>query len=168
MEPPSADLFANVEPGNDNENDCTPRIEEDFIGIRINAPEVIGYTPGVGDRTTGAFVNAILCGIYRFESAFLVETTGFKKAATLVAVDRKTHQSYTAKMVHDHPDIPNPDPPQFPRQMLEGVYETGYFNINILDFLELPERPATYDVFVTIHQHISNIVTFTLRPNGSE
>jgi hypothetical protein len=168
MEPRSADLFANVEPDNDNENGCTPRIGGDFIGIRINAPEVIDYTQGERDPITGAFGRAILCGIYRFESALLLQTEGFKKTATLVAVDTKTHQPYTAKMVHDHLEIPNPDPPRFSPEVLEGVYETGYFNINMLDFLGLPEQPATYDIFVTLQQHKSNVATVTLRPTGSE
>lgn len=163
-EPRSVDLFANVEPDNDNSNECTPAIENDFIGIRINAPEAIDYTPGERDRITGAFGRAILCGIYRFESAFLLETDGFKKTATLVAVDTKTHRPYTAKMVHDHPEIPNPDPPQYPPEMLEGVYETGYFNINMLDFLGLPEQPATYEVFVTLQRYKSNVVTVRLIP----
>ncbi len=163
-EPHSGGLFENIEPSNYSKNQCTPRIEEDFIGIRLAAPEVVRYVPGKRDRITGAFGRAILCGIYRLELVLLAQTDGFDKTATLIAIDTKTHVPYSAKMVHDHPEIPNPNPPQFTPEMLTGIFETGYFNINMLDFLKLPEQPATYNVFVTFLQFKSNVLTVRFVP----
>lgn len=163
IEPHTVGLFENIEPDNHNENECTPRIEEDFIGIRIVAQEVINYMPGQRNRITGAFGRAILCGIYRLDSVFLAQTNGFRKTATLIAVDTKTHVPYSVNMVHDHPEIPNPNPSQIPLEKFRSVV-TGYFNINMLDFLRLPEQPATYNVFVTFGQFKSNVVTVRLVP----
>ena len=163
MEPSASGAFENVESDDRNPNDCTPKIESDFVGIRINAPGSVTYIPGAKDPVTGSFARLMICGIYRLELPVLAQTKGFRKVATLAAVATDTHQTFTGGMMHDHPDTPNPNPSKFSPEELKGFHETGYFNVNVLDYLHLPERPGEYQIFVTFTEYTSNVVTVTLK-----
>jgi len=157
-----SEMFENIEPG-DDENACTPKIDDNFIGIRINAPDVVYYAPGEKDPNTGHFAKIMICGIRRFRGDFLSELRpDVEKKVALVAIDTQLHNVHTSLLIDDDPDEPDPSPPQFPKETLEKVYITAWFNINILDYLDLPERPATYNVFVTLKEYKSNVVTIKL------
>lgn len=163
-----ADRFARVDPGSAQQNECTPKVGAGFIGIRIAAPETVIYTPGERDRFTGAFARAIICGVYRFNAYFLQEHGNPVKNASLVATDAATRQVYAAKMTHGHPELrpPGQPPPRQTAEELKNSFEKSYFNENLLDYLPLPEAPATYQVHLTLGPESSNVVTITLKPRG--
>jgi hypothetical protein len=163
-----ADRFAKIEPGSGEPNECTPQVAKDFIGIRIAAPETVIYTPGARDQFTGAFAKVMICGVYQFNDYFLQEYGNPVKNASLVAVDAVSHQVYTGKMTHGHPEVRPPGPPS-PRRTadeLKDSFEEGWFNENLLDYLPLPEALATYQVYLTLGPEKSNVVTIGLKPRG--
>ena len=159
----SPDLFDKVEPDDFNENECTPKIDDEFIGIRINAPKEVYYNPGERNRFTGAFCKVIICGVYSFDASFINQlNNSIEESITLVAIDTKSHEPYVSGIVNDNPKIPDPSLNDYSPEELEDLYYTGFFNINILDYLGLPEKPATYNVFVTLKEYKSNVVTIKL------
>lgn len=162
MESISSEVFAEIEPGDSTENKCTPKVGEDFIGFRINAPTLVSYNPGEEDPFTGAFAKVMICGVYRFDAALAFEVGGIEKSLTLVAIDTESHTPYSGQMVSGHLEIPESPPRQYPPEVLENLYYKRFLNINILDYLGLPEKPATYNVFVTLKEYKSNVVTIKL------
>src|SRR5689334_6288380 len=106
---PSTAAFDRVDPGSGKKNACTPQVEDDFLGIRIAAPEKVVYKPGARKPGRQGFARIMICGIYRLSSAFLEQLGGgIKTAGLLVAVDTATHRTYSGKMLRDHPIVPNP------------------------------------------------------------
>lgn len=158
----SADAFKDIEHGDGNPNVCTPKITEDFIGIRINTPEKVTWSAADKDPVSGAFARVMLCGIYRLPAAEIVDTKGFYLSASLVATNVKTHQNYIKLLQTVSHYIEDPAPPEFSAKELENVYETGYFNINILEVLELPDQAGEYLVFITFKSFQSNRQTIVL------
>jgi hypothetical protein len=156
------EAFATVDAGSGNRSACSPAIDSSFIGIVINAPEKIVYTPGTRDPVSGAFARFMICGVYRLDGWELYQLGGFREGAKLVATDVDHHDVFADKMQPPHPTEPQPNPPKWTAQDFAGQTEQGYFNENLLDFLPLPQRPGRYDVFVTFGPHRSNAVTVTL------
>jgi len=160
----SAEAFANIEHGDGTPNTCTPQISDDFVGVKINIPDKVTWSGEDKDPFSGAFSRVMLCGIYRLAAACIVGTEGFYLSASLVATNTRTHKVYYAKIRPDHPGLENPDLPQFSAKELEGVYETGYFNVNIVEVLDLPEEAAEYLVFVVFKSFKSNVASIVLEP----
>lgn len=161
------EVFASVEPGNGNENDCTPQVGDDFVGLKINAPKMVYYTPGVRHSITDAFAKMMICGVYQVEAEAVENLGGIKQATTLSAIDVVSHTPYVSKLgAPKWMDIVT-DPP-LPRRPSEHPnrvkFYMGFFNENVLDYLDLPEKPGTYQVFVTLLKYKSNVVTITLKP----
>ena len=159
-----SDEFEGIESGDNNPSSCTPEIESDFVGIKINTPESVIWTAADRDDVTEAFARAMVCGIYRLPSIDIVDTDGFNLTASVIATDIQTHQSYAAKMVPDMPLLEDPEPHRPTDEELAGQYETGYFNVNMLDYLELPEKAADYNVFVVFGSSKSNVNRLSLAP----
>jgi hypothetical protein len=155
--------FAKVEWGSGRPNACTPKVERKLEGIRIAAPQVVVFDPGRRDAG-GGFAPVILCGVYRFSALFMQEHGNFPKRGTVVAVNVETHAVHAAEMSRGHPEIPPPNPPRtYTAEELEGQFQMGYFNENPLHYLDVPEGPGTYQLYVTFGPYTSNVVTVTLR-----
>jgi hypothetical protein len=156
------ETFAAVDAGSGNRSACSPTIDGNFVGILINAPEKVVFTPGTRDSVSDAFARFIICGAYRLDAWELYQLGGFRPGAKLVATDADHDDVFADEMHPPHPMQPQPNPPKWTAQEFAGQTELGYFNENLLDFLPLPQRPGRYDVFVTFGPHRSNVVTVTL------
>lgn len=159
---PAADTFVGIEHGDGNPNACTPEIGDDFIGIKINTPVKVAWSAADRDPVTDSFTRVMLCGTYRLPAADIVDTEGFYLSASLAATNVQTHHNCISLFQTDSHQIENPDPPRFTTEELEGLYETGYFNINILEVLDLPEETGEYLVFVTFKSFKSNVQRIVL------
>lgn len=163
----SDEVFAEVEAGNGNENDCTPQVGDDFVGLKINAPKVVFYIPGVRHSITDAFAKMMICGVYQVEAEAVDQLGGIKQAITVSAIDVVSHTPYVSKLGAPKwmDAVSDPPPPRaLPPQPNRTRFYMGFFNENVLDYLDLPEKPGTYQVFVSLLKYKSNVVTVTLKP----
>ena len=163
MSSSAENLFSEVVAGDNNPNKCTPKITENFVGIKINTPDTVQWAFGDKDKFTGAFAKMMVCGIYRLAAKDLFDTDGFNLTASLIATDSRTHKSFTAKMAADSLMLEDPNPRKPAPEELEGVFETGYFNINALALLPLPEKDAEYTIFVMFKHFKSNVAVVKLQ-----
>ena len=142
--------FNSVELGDHSENACTPAIEKDFIGMKINAPTVV---------RSGEDQFAV-CGTYRFTAEYAYSFSSIHRAVVLVAVDAQRHDPYacTIGVPSSIPSRPKSSPPPQDPDWMTDHYIRRYFNVNMLRFMtQLPRRTATYYVYALIEDHISNV-----------
>lgn len=159
----SPDDFSNIEHGDGNPNKCTPKIDDNFSGIKIHMPKEIIWTAKDRNPISGAFAKVMLCGVYRLPASQLVDTSGFIVSASVMATNIKTHENYIA-LLQENNFTEDPEPSEISTEELKGVYETGYFAINILEVLDLPEKAGEYMVFVSFKTYQSNKQTITIKP----
>jgi hypothetical protein len=164
MDTRSVDAFAGIKHGDDNPNKCTPEISDDFIGIKINTPEKITWTAADKNPVTNAFSRVMLCGIYHLSAIDLDDTKGFHLSASLIATNIKTHKNYIRFINKIPNEIKNPNRQQHSAKELEGLSVIGYFNIDIVEVLGLPEEAAEYLVFVIFKSFKSNVRKIILEP----
>jgi hypothetical protein len=159
MSQPDSTTFAAVVPGSRLEYDCTPKIDSEFLGLKINAAPV-----GKNSHADGAAV--IVCAIYRLPSQTCEDVGDVGKAVTVVAVDTLTHLPLASGLTRRRgmDVVPDRPAPRKERVDLSGQFSTGYLNFDVLDFLSLPDRPSTYQVFLTLGEYKSNVVTLDFPP----
>lgn len=143
-------------------NDCSPEIAaRDFRGIVINAPKVVT----IGERGdlpwSGSVLFVPLCGTYVHSLGNDIGLrTDFAKSVLGVAVDARTHRTFSGKIMSDEsPRRPDPSPEKrlSPKEM-EGRTIKGYFNANLGESLRLPDSEAEYIVYATLGPYKSNVL----------
>ena len=151
--------FARLKTGPLEENTCSPRIEaQDFIGIAINAPEEVFYEPGETVEGTMFFADVRICGTTCFGYDFMGLKGRLQGQILLVAVDAKTQETWSGKMVTVRNPVPRPEGMEQGGGPTEGLLMETYFNPNLVETLELPERPAEYIVYAVLGEYKSNTV----------
>src|SRR3990170_7375108 len=90
--------FDEIVPGSGGLNHCTPDVEEEFRGIRINAPREVFFGPGTEDLLFGGFAKIIVAGYCKLEYQTLGLRGRWKEAILLVAVDTRNRQVFTGTM----------------------------------------------------------------------
>ena len=142
--------FNAVELGDHSENPCTPKIAEDFDGIRINVPERVV----VGEDQFA------VCGTYLFSAEYVYSLPDIHRAVVLVAVDAERHTPFACNILRPFSPDPRdeaPPVPEDPEWMSEHRIQK-FFNVDLLDYMDrLPERSATYYVYALIEGNVSNV-----------
>jgi hypothetical protein len=140
-------------------NACTPQIDGfSFEGLLINTPEEVVFSgSGSLSRAGGKLM---LCGACRFKQSFMNLRGHFIDQILFVAVNAKTHQTYSAKLESVPNAIPGPDPDDgLDPAMLVGEV----FNPDLGELLRLPAEEAEYIVYATIGPYRSNVLTTRVR-----
>lgn len=158
--------FSVVE-GNYGDYPCSPVLgpeHEDVIWI--NAPEEVAFE--VTERRRSLRENEahfVICGStnLRTETLHALHIRDELDELVIVAVDTKTHQSYTGHIPHLGTRIPMPeklrsdDPPMF------GYLIGRNFNPNLVRSFDLPAVETDYDVHVVLGPIKSNVLRVRLR-----
>jgi hypothetical protein len=152
------DVFADV-PLNANERHaCSPpQPAPDWRGVVIRAPSRVAFKPGETVGQHGAFVAIPICGYFSVEANF----AGANEPMKLIAVNRRTGQSYSGPIVEldSSPEEPPPEEDEtYTPQQLAGLASGGYFNPNLTDYVALPAEAATYAIQVEFRNYKSNVV----------
>lgn len=143
-----------------DETTCSPVIDDpDFQGLVLNAPEQVVFVPGEPPIPGSmAFADVRVCGTACFDHGFMGLRGDVIDEILLVAVDSNTQETYSGKME------PVENPEEKPDDLGGGPVETTgllvetYFNPNLAEVLELPERPAEYIVHAVLGESKSNTV----------
>lgn len=158
------DSFADVIEGSYSGYDCSPKIEgSDFRGIKINAPKVVKYTPGVSDPIYGGFAKIIVCATYEFGFEKFDFKGDVEDFIVFVAVDEQSLTSYSGTMTSgiDHDVAEFDDDELSLGEPLDPI--AGYLNPNLAVIMNLPEKDADYIVYAVLQQYESNRVRISVR-----
>ncbi|GAB4229327.1 MAG: hypothetical protein OHK0028_03370 [Deltaproteobacteria bacterium] len=148
-------------------NDCSPEIaDREFRGIVINAPKNVTVGERGAPPWSASALFVPLCGTYVHSLGVDIGLrTDFAKSIVGVAVDAKTHRTFSGKIMVDEssrrPD-PSPEKKLSPKEM-EGRTIRGYFNANLGESLDLPDREAEYIVYATLGPYKSNVLRICVR-----
>lgn len=160
--------FAKVNARTFSPNPCSPDVagDYDFRGIRIAAPKLVRFEPGERDPLFGTFAHIIVCGSYRLDANYLGLRERFLPRVLVVAVDRRQHRAYAARLMDPGSMAPTLDP--FEGMTLtdddfKGRIITEHFNANLSDIMELPEQAADYYVYASLGGYVSNVVRMSVR-----
>jgi hypothetical protein len=159
-------VFKQVVEGSYREHACSPDIDDlNFIGIKLNAPEVVTYVPGSSNPINGSFAPVIVCGSYSFKYTTLGLNGKFANAIVLVAVDEKSRMSFHGTMTGVKNAVPEPQGADngLTAEDFAGDTIGGYFNPNLAVILGLPEKEADYVVYALLGPYESNRVRISVR-----
>jgi hypothetical protein len=149
--------FNAVVAGNHSPNPCTPKIPEDFIGLRINAPT----------KVVSGVDQFVICGTYRFTAQYVYTFPDVHDAVVLVAVDAARHRPLACTLRH-----PGSDPPPTRSRARAPVEPDwvgrhsvqSFFNVDLMTVMQrLPAGTADYYIYALIEDHISNVVRVSFR-----
>lgn len=129
---------------------CSPQIEEEFSGIKIQGPEKVFL---------GENMILPVCGTWQFNGEFINQFDSLEYEITLVAVNMKTHQPYSTNMLEDgfQPSIRKKylgSPEE-----LQDISRTGWFNADLFFYIpELPREETQYTIYALIGDVKSNSI----------
>lgn len=149
-------------------NPCSPPIGDNEVNvIRINAPEVVYYTSNDNKPLEGKSMSFNICGACSFFSETLRIKRGFGDKILVVAVDTKTHKSYSGKIFYLETFAM---PGKYETYHYKGVPDTNitigeWFNLDLAkDYFEkLPPIDADYYVHAVLGPYKSNVLKVSLR-----
>lgn len=155
--------FDDIEPGSETRNACTPKVDFEFVGIRIAAPEEVLFGPGTRDSIYGGFTRLIVAGVCELPYDTLGLRDDWNRAIVLVAVDTEAKRVYSgrfgAESIFQPAESLDPqEEARLHRGMSKSMVVGRVFNSNIANDLHLPPEPAAYDVYATLGPYRSNVV----------
>jgi hypothetical protein len=145
-----------------DQSEGSPKVEDDFTGIRIAMPAKVG----VDDVS-----RLPLCGVWSFDGATMGKLPMVEDSLVFLARNAVTNETASGNFrMHEDPAIPDktkPGKPAAPRSgdeppslEPEAVTVRGYFNYNLGRVWKVPERPGKWRVHLVLHDVQSNEVEF--------
>jgi hypothetical protein len=163
--------FSKVTIGDLNgKNECTPvvtqtDIEKGVRGIFLNGPNILKINsvkrvPGLGKSAL-----IPICALSILDTTHL---NAIKEKELIVVVDASTNATFTGSLVSEDTVVPvKLNSKKSDSQNAAGnvlVIEPNYtqttsFNFDLTEHVQLPEKNATYHIYMTIGPYKSNVVT---------
>lgn len=161
MSPKQPCNFSEIVAGSGSLNPCSPEVDADFRGIKIDAPKEVFFGPGTEDPLFGGFTKLIVAGVCKLQYPTLGLRGEWNKAIVFVATDTRSRKVFSGRMVPFGSPAAPLDPLEEgdlkPEDYADWVVGS-YFNPNLVRDLNLPEKEAEYDVFATLGPYKSNVV----------
>jgi hypothetical protein len=156
-------VFKNVPLNTSDKNPCSPVTPDspDWEGIIIQSPVSVSFVRGKIADDYGAFAIIPICGYFLLS----VDTGSIKAPMKMFAVNSKTKKTFKGEIqdLELNPEIPYDEMNKaFRKEELKGILIGSYFNINCINFLDLPEESGTYDIWIEYHGRKSNVVEVKL------
>ena len=156
--------FKEIELGTDTQNTCSPPESKTsgFIGVAINAPSEVRFTPPKTD-SIDTLIYLPLCGYYQLDMTQLLKDATIQ----LFVLDVQTEQVYKGVMLEQDPGTEEPlpfDEPELSADDLEGQLLAAYFNPNVAAYVTIPATRADYKLVVKVGATRSNVVEVKVRP----
>lgn len=142
----------------------TPKVEDDFTGIRIAMPAKVA---------AGDLDEVPLCGVWSFDGATMATLPPVEDSLVFLARNAATHETATGNFrIHEDPATPSEMKPdaggeapagrrdELPEIQPQDATVTGYFNFNLGRPWKIPAKPGRWRVHVVLHQFQSNEVEF--------
>lgn len=140
----------------------SPKVEDDFRGIRIAMPAKVGMDD---------LARLPLCGVWSFDGATMGKLPSIEDSLVFLARNTVTNETATGNFrMHEDPASPaemKPDEPPAPARggeapLIEPAAATvrGYFNFNLGRVWKVPERTGKWRVHLVLHDVQSNEIEF--------
>lgn len=147
--------FSKVPVNTELENLCSPEEPEaDWCGILINGPQKII----LNHIDEEIFIP--ICGFYQIETANLLDS----KPITLNVMLEGRDEIYSGFSIESSQDleIPKPQISKLKPEDVKDELSLGYFNPDLLEYVDMPITNGVYKVFVEYGNRKSNIITISL------
>lgn len=156
-----------VRPGYRSNTNFSPKIDDEFIGIRIDAPEVVKFIPDVIIDEFGTFAYIPVSLTYRFALSYEQKFDSITDHMVIVAVDAVSGESFSSTLEVDESveHVPN-DLSNVTEEELSNTFSTGYLTINLADYLDLPQIGSKLHIHVTLEEFQTNTVTVELQEDN--
>ena len=138
------------------ESAFTPVTPEEFVGIRINAPEMAGS--GAAPFAVSGTLTLPAERVYRIDNV--------RYAVVLVAVDLTRHRAFAHNLIHPGRSVDRVRPsPRKDPDWMENHYISRFFAVNLPEYVQnLPREKAEYLVYAVLEEHMSNVVRVRYDP----
>lgn len=162
----SDDVFDKVELGTFEPSAGTPKVDEEFTGIRITMPAKVSL---------GSLPRLPLCGVWAFDGETMGKFPRIEDSLVYLARNVASNEAATGNFrIHKDPvtaaDV-QPEPAARPAPAAPGGQQPetiepaaamvrGYFNYDLGRFWQVPERPGRWRVHLVLHGVQSNEVEF--------
>lgn len=144
---------------------CSPEIDEfdfDWRGLKINMPEKVSL-PGDAEPVLRAEqMRMPVFIVLQLTLDRLAKYEFEREGVNLIFVDQQTGKSYTGNLMESNPTLPM-EKHKFSQQEMEASVMRYFYNINALEFIELPNSKTSYDVYASFEEFKSNVMTVTTR-----
>lgn len=147
-----------IDAGDNSPNKYTPDISYDFIGIKINAPEIINLSALTDDNVSALIP---ICGAYQFNLAFTIKLGSPQQHMSVVVINNND-KSYNGSMQDPDTALENTQVVEIDMSNAESQLIGGYFNINVLDYVKIPIVSGEVSVYIFLGEHKSNVVKILL------
>jgi len=173
--PLDCDFFA-IGNNDSIEYDCSPKLTDrffsDFKGILINTQSEIIWPDNASKDDYSSFPNGnnnspfklMLAGLAHVPDSVIKNNLDIAFEVLIVAVNQKTAQSYSGKMIKlgDIGAIPELEP-DIGDDISPDITRKHFFNIDLVENLGLPISNAAYIVYATLGEYKSNVMTVRTR-----
>ena len=143
----------------------SPKVEDDFVGLRIAMPARV---------SAGRLDRLPLCGVWAFAGDVLAKyPASIEDSLVFLARNVQSHETATGNFrIHEDPATPEelkaaeepaaaPSPQGAPPRIAPAaVTARGYFNFNLGRPWKVPARPGRWQVTLVLHDVRSNTVEF--------
>jgi hypothetical protein len=144
-------------------NECSPIINDfDYTGLLINAPLIIDVSDDMVIPLASTYRHDIN------KPLNLSRSRGFHNSILFIVVNKESNELYSGSL----PDMDHKIPPPKTRnsnnsessnKVMPKKIVGGYVNVELVDLLRLPKRPAKYFVYATVENYKSNVLSIEVR-----
>ncbi|MBE9564445.1 MAG: hypothetical protein IMF17_04300 [Proteobacteria bacterium] len=153
-----------VRPGYRSKTNFSPKIEQGFIGLKIFIPEVVEFKSDDVVDDLGSFSYIPLSISYRFSLGYESKFDNLTDHIVVVAVDSVSGESFSATLDDDDDaDYRQTDLSGISENDLNNTFSTSYLTVNLIHFLNLPNKEATYNMHVTLEEFQSSPAAVSLK-----
>ena len=138
---------------------CSPEFtDEEPDGIKIAMPAVHAFSVDEDGEPTPL----PLCLTLRFVDLYLQRFEYVFKAVKIIVIDDEHGKTLTGGVWRDRHYFPK-RPTRIPPEELAKSISTMNSTVNLLEFIKLPHRNATYKIYALLEEHKSNVVTVKVK-----
>jgi hypothetical protein len=139
-----------------NRSSCSPRFEgNEPDGIKIAAPSQFTFSR---QPTREEPDELPFCISMKFGALYLSRFDQVFRSVKVLVVDDQRNETLTGGVWRDRHYVPA-NPSLLSREELAARTSFEYNNVDLLEFIPLPRRPAKYHIYALLEEHKSNVVT---------
>ena len=157
--------FSEIPEQSTSECPCSPEIDwldNEWRGIKINLPETVQSSGGENGFLNSETTRVPVYLLLQFTLDRLAKYDLEREGITLIFIDQKTGKSFVNNLFETNSSIPT-EADAIPEEEMKARVIRLYYNINALEYVELPDNEATYDVYATFEEFKSNVMTLEMK-----
>lgn len=153
-----------VRPGYRSKTDFSPLIKDKKSGLEISVPKINKFKPNEIIDGIDTFIYIPVSISYKFSLAYESKFDNLTNHIVIVAVNTVSGESFSATLEDegDDSEYRESDISHINENDLNNTFSTGYLTVNLIDYINLPQEEAVYNIHATIEKFQSSQVTTSL------